>query len=432
MSSDSERREMDGGVERGDATFERVDWDEIDDTNVTRSKKQIAWLGIVGLWTLGLLYDLYWRYVVESGPAQFPGIGITTAIVEAESAGDVVAAVPFFGTVSGVDWLWSITLLVLLYYGIAPLYENKRMTKYYWKEFRKNKAAVISGLFLIVILLVGVIGSRVLRDPQPTPGLENQPPVWGSIEAYVTGNECPGGTTMEGDVTMCQGSWQHPLGTTSSGEDILLASIHGMEVSMQVGLIATLMSISIAAAVGLTAAYYGGLVDEVLMRYVDIQMTFPTFFLFLLLAYVFSGSLLLLILIFGLFGWGSAARIMRSEALQRREEPYMKAAQNSGASSLWTIRRHLLPNVSNSLITAATLTIPVIILAEAAFAFLGLGDPTVYSWGRLISDGRNNLTDAWWISTIPGVFLFFTILAFNFLGDALRDALDPRHGGSGE
>jgi len=199
-----------------------------------------------------------------------------------------------------------------------------------------------------------------------------------------------------------------------------------------VGLIATLLSITLAAAVGLTAAYYGGLVDEVLMRYVDIQITFPTFFLFLLLAYTVGGSLFVLILIFGLFGWGSSARIMRAEALQRREEPYIQAAKNAGASSFWTVRRHLLPNISNSLITAASLTIPSIILAEAAIAFLGLGDLTVASWGRIISGGRDQLRTAWWIATIPGVFLFFTILAFNFLGDALRDALDPRHGGSGE
>ncbi|MFC4544304.1 ABC transporter permease [Halosolutus amylolyticus] len=411
MGEDTDTRtETDGGTAPGDATFERVDWDEIDADGVARSKKQVAWLVVVSLWTIGVAYDLYTRFVAETGQATFPVLG----------------------PVSPVDWLWSFTLLVLLYYGVVPLYENPRMTRYYWKEFRKNKAAVISGLYLIVTFAIGIIGPRVLPEPGPTPGLENQPPVWGSIEAYNAGTTCAGGTTMVDGVTMCQGSWQHPLGTTSSGEDILLSSIYGMEVSMQVGLIATLMSISVAAAVGLTAAYYGGLVDEVLMRYVDIQMTFPTFFLFLLLAYTIGGSLFVLILIFGLFGWGSSARIMRSEALQRREEPYMQAAKNAGASSVWTIRRHLLPNISNSLITAATLTIPSIILAEAAIAFLGLGDPTVPSWGRLIADGRDQLGTAWWISTIPGGFLFFTILAFNFLGDALRDALDPRHGGSGE
>lgn len=410
MSGSDTSRETDGGQPEDGRTFEQIDWSTIDNSDTPRRRKEYAWFGVVSLWLFGVIYDLYSQYIAETGTAEFPMIG----------------------TVAPVDWLWSITLLVIVYYGIVPLYENKRMTRYYWKEFRKNKAAVISGLFLIVIFAIGVIGSRILPAPERTPGLENQPPVWTSVEDYVTGNECPGGTTVVDDVTMCQGSWAHPLGTTSSGEDILLASIYGMEVSMQVGLIATLLSITIAATVGLTAAYYGGLVDEVLMRYVDIQITFPTFFLFLLLAYTIGGSLFVLILIFGLFGWGSSARIMRAEALQRREEPYIQAAINAGASSLWTIRRHLLPNISNSLITAASLTIPTIILAEAAIAFLGLGDLAVPSWGRLISGGRDQLRTAWWIATIPGVFLFFTILAFNFLGDALRDALDPRHGGSGE
>jgi peptide/nickel transport system permease protein len=162
------------------------------------------------------------------------------------------------------------------------------------------------------------------------------------------------------------------------------------------------------------------------MRYVDIQITFPAFFLYLLLVYLFGGSLFLMILIFGLTGWGGIARIVRSEALQRREEAYIQAAKASGASSLWTIKQHLLPNVSNSVITAATLLIPSFILFEAALSFLALGDPTTPSWGQVIADGRSDIASAWWISTLPGFFLFFTILAFNFLGDALRDALDPR------
>jgi len=410
MGEKTDQPETDGGTPQEDPTFEQVDWASIDSGETPRRKKEYVWFGIVSAWLIGVVYDVYSQHIAGTGAAEFPVVGI----------------------ISPVDWLWSITLLVFVYYGLVPLAENRRMTRYYWKEFRKNKAAVISGLFLTVIFAVGVIGSRVLPAPERTPGLENQPPVWGSVEDYVTGNDCPGGTTVVDGVTMCQGSWAHPLGTTSSGEDILRASIYGMEVSMQVGRIATLLSSTLAAAVGLTAAYYGGLVDEVLMRYVDIQITFPTFFLFLLLAYTVGGSLFVLILIFGLFGWGSSARIMRAEALQRREEPYIQAAKNAGASSFWTVRRHLLPNISNSLITAASLTIPSIILAEAAIAFLGLGDLTVASWGRIISGGRDQLRTAWWIATIPGVFLFFTILAFNFLGDALRDALDPRHGGSGE
>jgi len=389
--------------------FSDVNWEEIDASESYRTIKSRLWSVFLGVWSLGVIYDIYARFVADSGPADFP----------------------FFGVIEPLTWLWTLTLAVLVYYALIPLVLNRRMTAYYWKEFRKNKAAVISGLFLVVIFLVGIVGSRVLPDPEPTPGLESQPPAWMTVPDFVTGTDCAGGLDTSGEFPMCQGSWEYPLGTTNSGEDILIASINGMEVSMQVGLIATMISISIAAVVGMTAAYKGGLVDEILMRYVDLEISFPSFFLFLLLAYVFQGSLFLLIMIFGLFGWGISARIIRAEALQRVEEPYIQAAKNAGASTVWTLRRHVLPNVSNSLITAATLTIPTLILSEAAFAFIGLGDPTVYSWGQLIADGRDNLRRAWWISTFPGVFLFFTILAFNFLGDALRDALDPRHGGNG-
>lgn len=413
MSDDRDQTAADGGTRRG-TTFESVDWDEIDSDESEWTRKELAWFGIIGFWSVCFFIDIYRRVIVGADPVEFPFL--------------VPGVFDLSFSVSPVGWMFSLTLLLLGYYGIVPLYENPRMTRHYWKEFQRNKAAVISLLFLVVVFLVGVVGSRVLSRPQPTPGDESLPPVGLSIEGYATGVNCPADPTA----TVCEGSWAHPLGTTTSGEDILTASIYGMEVSMQVGLIATAISLTLAAAVGITAAYSSGLIDEALMRYVDLQMTFPTFFLFLLLAYTFGGSLFLLIMIFGFFGWGSTARITRAEALQRVEMPYVQAAKNAGASSWWTVRRHILPNVTNTLITAATLAIPGIILAEAAFSFIGLGDPTVYSWGQLIADGRDELRRAWWISTIPGVFLFFTILAFNFLGDALRDALDPRQGGSGE
>jgi peptide/nickel transport system permease protein len=182
----------------------------------------------------------------------------------------------------------------------------------------------------------------------------------------------------------------------------------------------------IGSIVGTAAAYAGGFTDEVLMRYVDIQQTFPSFLLFLLLTYMLGSSLLLFILIFGGFSWGNTARYVRSNALQKTEEEYIKSAKASGGSWWLIIRRHLIPNTASSIITDLTLLIPSFILFEASFAFLGLGDPTVPSWGQAIASGRSDLSFAWWISTIPGVFLFATILAFNFLGDAMLDALNPQ------
>jgi len=295
------------------------------------------------------------------------------------------------------------------------------MTAYYWREFKKNRAAVAGMVYLFLIFVAGIVGPAFIEPPTVEPFLQYQPPVFMSVDTAVP-VECVG------DVVggQCQGTWQYPLGTTGEGKDILTMVVYGMLVSMQIGLASTLIVVTVASLVGISAAYFGGMVDEVLMRYVDLQITFPSFFLYLLATYLFGGSLFLMVLIFGILGWGGVARIVRSEALQRREEEFVLAAKAAGARGTWTMRRHLLPNVSNSVITAASLLIPGFILFEAALAFLGLGDPTVPSWGQVIADGRDDLSRAWWISTLPGFFLFFTILAFNFVGDALRDALDPR------
>jgi peptide/nickel transport system permease protein len=308
-----------------------------------------------------------------------------------------------------------------VFYVVVPLYDNRRLTAYYWRQFRKNRLAVVSLGYLLVVFFVGTVGPIFIPAPELALTRQYQPPVFTTVDASVP-IQCVGDVT--GDV--CHGSFAHPLGTTSDGKDILVLVVYGMQVSMKLGLITTLLVISIGTAVGTVAAYSGGMVDEALMRYVDIQLTFPTFLLYLLLVFLFGGSLFMFIVLFGLTSWGGISRLVRSEALQLREEEYVMAAKSAGANAAYVIRRHLVPNVSSTVITAATLAIPGYILAEAALSFLQLGDPTIPSWGQVIAAGRSDLDSAWWISTFPGFFLFFTILAFNFMGDALRDALDPR------
>lgn len=416
-------------ADTGPERFEDVDWAAIDAGQGGYSALVLTKLGSLALYVVAMLYDLFVNGPGLVSLVEFvrgePINELTYAGVEFgtdDATFDVsVAGVEFVWDVTGVDWLFVGTLLVLFWYAVVPLVRNRRMTAYYWRQFRKNKAAVASLAFLLVVFTVGTVGPLVLPAPQAEFIQGNQPPVFTTVESSVP-IQCIGAEANG----VCHGSWAHPLGTTNEGKDILLMVVFGMRVSMQIGLIATLMNIAIATAVGTTAAYGGGWVDEALMRYVDIQLTFPQFFLFLLMAYLFGSSLFLLIVIFGLFGWGGIARIVRAEALQRTEEEYISAADSAGANSFYIIRRHVVPNVSNTVITAATLSIPVLILAEAAFSFIGLSDPTVPSWGRVIADGRSDLSTAWWISTIPGLFLFFTILAFNFMGDALRDSLDPR------
>ncbi|SEH12800.1 peptide/nickel transport system permease protein [Natronorubrum sediminis] len=386
MSSDTQTDAV-----HDDVSFEDIDWDEYGG-GVTLTRARIAALLTMGAivvgWVLDYLFGHHRQPLVEYdlGPIEF-----------APNPGNV-------------EWLFALTIAVLFFYGIVPLYQNPRMTRHYWTEFKKNKAAVLSLFFLAFVFLVAVFGPFVFGRPDIDVTNAYEPPVF---YQYVPGWE--GGT------------WAHPFGTMQSGEDILQVVVIGARVSMMVGLIGCLMIIALASAVGTTAAYFGGLVDEVLMRFVDIMLTFPTFFLILFVVYLYGGDLFTIIVILGLTTWTATSRIVRSEALQRNEEAYIDAAKNVGASERWIITRHLVPNVSNTIITAATLVIPSLILYEAVLAFLGFGDPNVWSWGRAISVGRGDLQNAWWVSTIPGVFLFLTVLAFNFLGDALRDALDPRH-----
>jgi peptide/nickel transport system permease protein len=379
--------------------FEEIDWAEVEENRRRIPRRTAAFLVAIAAFATVLAYD----YFTGDDPTfEFESIG-------------------FIWDVTRLDWLFILTLVVMVFYLFVPLAVNRRMTRYYWQQFKKNKAAIVSAIFLLVIFTVGIVGPLFMTPPQLNFGAVSQPPVGFSISQTVA-------PSCVGDVVngQCTGTWAHPLGTTTDGKDILKLVIFGMRVSMQVGLIATFIAVLIGTAVGTTAAYSGGITDEILMRYVDIQLTFPAFFFYLLLLYLFGGSLFLMILLFGFFSWGGISRLVRSEALQRSEETYIQAADSAGAGRLHIIQRHIVPNVSNTIITAATLLIPGLILFEAALSFLGLGDPTAYSWGQVIATGRGNLTTMWWVSTIPGIFLFLTILAFNFLGDALRDALDPR------
>ncbi|WP_256287921.1 ABC transporter permease [Halobellus inordinatus] len=387
--------------DRSRERFEDVDWETIDADGRRVSTTQLLALVAGGLYALALAYDV----LLAAGDP-------TVEVVVAESR--------FLWDATGVDWLFVATLLVLGFAAV-PLARNRRLTAYYWQRFRRHRLAVLSLVYLVVIFLLGTVGTLFIDPPTLHVAAGYQPPVFLSVDVSIP-TQCLG-PVVDG---RCQGTWRYPLGTTGSGKGLLALAIFGMRVSLQVGLIATLISVTVATAVGATAAYAGGWVDEVLMRYVDVQQTFPTFFLFLFLAYLYGGSLFVLIVIFGLTGWGGIARIVRSEALQRREETYVQAAQSAGASGASVVWRHIVPNVSNSIVTAATLNVPVLILSEAALSFIGLGDVMLPSWGQTIAAGRGDLATAWWISTIPGLFLFATILAFNFLGDALRDALDPR------
>jgi len=162
------------------------------------------------------------------------------------------------------------------------------------------------------------------------------------------------------------------------------------------------------------------------MRFTDMMMTFPFFLLLVFIVFIFGPNLVFIVLVIGLTGWTGTARLIRSEALSLRTREFIMASKALGASDGRIILAHLIPNVISLIIVIATLSIPGVILAEAALSFIGLGDPTVASWGMILRAGQQNLDTTWWVAVAPGIMLFLTVLAFNFLGDGLRDAFDPR------
>jgi peptide/nickel transport system permease protein len=299
---------------------------------------------------------------------------------------------------------------------------STRLFNYYWQRTRRNKLAVFGLAFIIFLVLLAVIGPFFTLDPTLVDfEKKNLPPVGFTIEQSVYNIE-----TDEFITKKVPGTWNHPLGTDSKGRDMLAMLISGARVSLLVGLIATGMAIILGTIIGVLSAYLGGWVDNVLMRFTDIMMTFPFFILLVLIVFIFGPSLAIIVLAIGLTGWTGTARLLRSEALSLRTREFIAAAKAMGASDKRVIFRHLIPNVISLIIVMATLAIPGVILAEAALSFIGLGDPTVPSWGIILEAGQHSLRTAWWVAVEPGIMIFLTVLAFNFLGDGLRDAFDPK------
>jgi len=303
-----------------------------------------------------------------------------------------------------------------------PLYGNRRLISYYWERTRRNKLAVFGIAFILFLILLGVAGPFCTMDPTMVDfEKKNLPPVGFTAVKSLYHIE-----TDELTITEIHGTWKHPLGTDSKGRDMLAMIVSGARVSLLVGLIATGIAILIGTVMGVLSAYLGGWADNVLMRFTDIMMTFPFFLLLVLIVFIFGPSLAFIVLVIGLTGWTGTARLIRSESLSLRTREFVVAARALGASDGRVIFRHLIPNVISLIIVIATLSIPGVILAEAALSFIGLGDPTVPSWGIILEAGQHSLDTAWWVAVEPGIMLFLTVLAFNFLGDGLRDAFDPK------
>lgn len=223
------------------------------------------------------------------------------------------------------------------------------------------------------------------------------------------------------------GTWAHPLGTDPVGRDILSRLIIGTQITMAVSMAALLVGAVAGTALGLIAGYFGGLADKIIMRLADVAIGFPIILLAVLLVVVSGPRAENIVVSIGLILWSRFARVVRAEVLSLRERDYVALARVSGASSSQIIRWHLLPNVMNTVVVLASLQIGFTILTEASLSFLGAGiPPPAPAWGAMVAEGRNYVVQAWWVPTMPGLAILIAVLAFNLLGDWLRDILDPK------
>jgi peptide/nickel transport system permease protein len=271
-----------------------------------------------------------------------------------------------------------------------------------WARFRRNRFGMAGALLVLALYLVAIVAPLLTPyDPIATgdvPRMRYVPP--------------------------CR---EHPLGTDKFGRDVFARVVYGSRISLMIGFLAAAITVILGSLVGAAAGYLGGAADAILMRIVDALLSIPRLFLLLTCVALFSGSVWLIVILLGATGWMATARLVRAQVLSLRSLDYVKAAEALGAGGRGVIWRHLIPNTLSVIIVAATLRIGGIILAEASLGFLGLGvPPPAPSWGQMVFEGREALMSAWWLSTFPGIAIAVTVIGFNLLGDALRDAFDPR------
>lgn len=389
--------------------FEHVDWDELARSTRLLTRPRITFLTGIFILAIAFLYDYYIAHV----------------------------HLVFNWRVDLIDWVFLLGLLVLISFGVVPAIERRRSVIRYFRRMIKRPATLFGTAFLGVFLLVGFLGPIFYSYPGLDFSRELLPPV--GFTSEVVANDCPGGITGEGFDRICHGSWEVPLGTNEMGFPMEFLLVDGARIALYVAVFTAAFIIPIAAITGVVAGLRGGIVDSLLMGYVDVQLSIPAIIVYFIGYVYWNPSLLLLLVTFGLLSWGGIARLVRSEVLQRREDGHVMVAQSLGASQAYIARRHILPNVTNTVIPAAFHLLALLVLIEAGVAFLGFHDIEMYSWGSTISGGINAEVapqlisraghpahEIWWVSTIPAIALTLTMLSFKFVGDGMRDALDPR------
>jgi len=270
----------------------------------------------------------------------------------------------------------------------------------FWDRFQRNRGAVIGLGIILAVILMAVVAPFVYPDDPSD--MVAQPFLWPLQDS------------------------QYPFGSDILGRDLGAEIFHGAHVSLLIGLSATTAAVLIGLLVGVLAGYYGGWTDDLLMRMTEVVQTLPPFVLTIIMVAVFRPSLQTIVLAICIVSWPSIARLVRAEVLTLREREFVQAGIAMGMGDWRLIATQILPNALTPVIIAASLMMASSILIEAGLSFLGLGDPNVISWGAIIGDGRESIRDAWYISALPGLAIFVTVLGLNLVGEGLNDALNPR------
>ena len=277
--------------------------------------------------------------------------------------------------------------------------DRSRMAEPLRKLLRHNKTAVVSAVLILLMILAAILA-----------------PV---LSPY-------GETEMDLMNRLAPPSAEHWLGTDEGGRDILTRMLYGARISLLVGIVPSLLSLLLGAGLGMLAGFRGGKTDTVIMRLADIMLAFPSILLAMVIMYTLGGSLAAVFLTLTLVNWAEVSRIVRAETMRLKENEYVEAARVIGVSGARILARHILPNCLPTLIVLFTLNVPAAIMTESSLSFLGLGiQPPFASWGRMINTGRQFLYTAPWLCFAPGIAIMLCVMAFHFLGDGLRDVLDP-------
>jgi len=292
-----------------------------------------------------------------------------------------------------------------------------------WRRFRRNKAGVFGLIVVLAVVFIGIFGDFIA----PYPAFPNPQ----ALAPFYNGN------------VRTPPNSHYLLGTDVLGTDVLSDILHGTKYALYVGVVVTLITMAIAIAVGAISGYFGGAVDNVLMRVTEVFLVFPSLLFILIFVRVltlgagvgtainFLGitiptGLTIVILVLAIFNWPGDARMIRGEFLRVRELEFVEAEKALGASNKRIIFRHILPNILSSIIVVASLTIAYAILLEAGVSFLGFGDVNTMTWGQILENNFANMRVVWWAELFPGLAILITVFAFNLLGDGLSDALNPR------